>query len=153
MRIISETKAGIDKLVVPTFVDNAEQRIDFPFGIPGFETSRFYMLSRLKEHEYFNMLKAEDDSQIALLVMNAGYLKSKNCIMITPAILESVSASDQNALSIYVVLKIDQESGMFTANLRAPLIVNDSTNVGRQVILDNKSLPVAHPLIPLSNQE
>ena len=153
MRIIPDTSESVDQPIMTTFHHDEEQRIDFPFGLPGFESSRYFILSRLKDHELFNMLKSEDDARISLLIMNARYLKSQKCITISQSDLESVGAANQNELSIFVILKIDHESGLFTANLRAPLIVNSASNKGRQVILDDKNLSVTHPLIPLASQE
>ncbi|MFH1851431.1 MAG: flagellar assembly protein FliW [Candidatus Neomarinimicrobiota bacterium] len=127
--------------------------LEFPFGIPGFESIHAFRLLKLIDYRPFVLLEAVDDSRITLLLVNLQYLKSRAAIQISRVDLLSVGCRPTEAAEIYVILKIDQETGLFTANLRAPLVINENSGTGRQVILDDKSLPVAHPLILLANQE
>ena len=139
-----------DFILTSIYTEN-EEKIEFSHGIPGFESFRHFKLFNLKDHELFHILKSDDEAQIELLTINVRFLKSQSVITISKADMESIGATSQDELELFVILKIDHESGLFTANMRAPIIINLHRHLGRQVILDDKNLPITHPLIPISS--
>jgi len=140
-----------EDFILTSIYTKNEDKIEFSHGIPGFESIRYFTLFNLKDHELFHILKSDDEAQIELLTINVRFLKSQSEITISKADMESIGATSQDELELFVILKIDHESGLFTANMRAPIIINLHRQLGRQVILEDKNLPITHPLIPISS--
>ena len=64
-----------------------------------------------------------------------------------PVVLSAVGAADRAAVTVLVILTIPTGLADATANLRAPLIVNDDTGRAVQVVLDDETLSMNGPLV------
>jgi flagellar assembly factor FliW len=110
--------------------------VEFPDGIPGFEEYRNYLIVDDEDSQPFRWL-------VSLEVPDLSFA------MIDPAlIIDSYCSGMFNNPDVIVFLLVALKTPLkaSTANLRSPIVIDNATRSGRQVILDDESLSVRHPL-------
>jgi flagellar assembly factor FliW len=125
---------------------NETDVIAFPWGLPGFPTSRRWLLLSLETQPGFVWLQSLDEVKIALPTIDP-CLVFEDYDPKLPAYafvaLEVKDAADFTTLCVVVVTENAEE---MTVNLMAPIIVNLRTRRARQVLLDNPSYSVREPI-------
>jgi flagellar assembly factor FliW len=120
--------------------------IEFPWGLPGFPSSRRWLLLSLDTHPSFVWLQSLDDVGVALPTADP-CLIFENYDPKLPAYafvaLEIVRPEEFTTLCVVVVTPNAEE---MTMNLMAPIIVNLRTRKARQVMLENSAYSVREPI-------
>jgi flagellar assembly factor FliW len=120
---------SIDRLVV-----------EFPSGIPGFETHRRFVLIASAELSPLGCLKAVDASDVSFLVLDPRLLFFNYDLTLSESERARIGAdADEPLLWLAIVTITEKEA---TANLRAPVVINPSKMIGCQLIRDNDQYPV-----------
>ena len=120
--------------------------IDLINGLPGFENLTAFSLAELEGYAPFCALQSVEHPEISMLVIDAKLLAIWKDIDIPPRELQILDLETTGDSEQYVILKIDQGTQEFTANIKAPIVFNPASGAANQVILDNASLSVEHPL-------
>jgi len=115
-------------------------------GLPGFENLHTFILAELEGYAPFCALKSVEQPEISMLVIDAKLLPVWHDIEIPARELQILNLEDSGTAEQFVILKVDQHSQEFTANIKAPIVINPQSGSANQVILDNASLSVEHPL-------
>lgn len=137
---ISTTRFG--KIGIPE-----HQIITFPEGLIGFSGFKRYLIIERQKDGPFQWLQSMDNPELAFLVTDPllfypGYkveLKGKE-----NAILKLARAKEGKVL---VLVVIPQDSSQIRANLLAPLVINTSRRLGKQVILEESGYPLQYQLL------
>jgi flagellar assembly factor FliW len=120
---------SIDRLVV-----------EFPSGIPGFESHRRFVLIASVELSPLGCLKAVDASDVSFLVLDPRLLFFNYDLTLSEFERARIGAdADEPLLWLAIVTITEKEA---TANLRAPVVINPSKMLGCQLIRDNDQYPV-----------
>ncbi|MBN1037785.1 flagellar assembly protein FliW [Clostridium botulinum] len=124
-----------------------KDKITFKKGILGFENLKEYILVDLKECEPFKLLQSLEDEDVGLIVVSPfEFLKNYETKLNTEEIKRlEIRSEEEVALVTTVTLNSDPKK--ITTNLKAPLIINISNNLGEQIILDNSDYKIKHLLI------
>ena len=127
--------------------------IKFAEGIPGFPNSKNYvMLSKRDQNELFCWLQSCDEADIAfaLTVPYVFYPDYK------PDVADSELATigvhgqdDMKDISVFNIMVIPNNAKEATVNLKAPVVINEKTNMGGQFIANNADYTVRHKLADL----
>ncbi|MBH50266.1 MAG: hypothetical protein CMG69_05915 [Candidatus Marinimicrobia bacterium] len=125
---------------------NLKNIINFKNGIPGFENLSKFIIVPLKEYPPFYVFQSLEDPPIAMLVISIKYFESQDEIAVDKIDLVQIEANHQNDTDIYFIIKMSNENNQFTANTKAPIVVNPEVLEGCQVILENQKLQIEHPL-------
>jgi flagellar assembly factor FliW len=130
---------------------NIEQRkvIKFTYGLPGFEELTKFEVEDLKDYQPFSVLQSLEETDISMLILDVRYLKICDQIKISFDELKRIGVYSDNIgenIKIYVILKIDEEKQILSANVKAPIVINTEKRLGGQIILDDKNLPVEYIL-------
>jgi flagellar assembly factor FliW len=115
-------------------------------GILGFEHLKRYVLLTQNEKIPFMWFQSIDDSSIAFVIINSFIIVPEYDLMISDndtRFLEIESPDDVVVLSI---VTIRSNPFKVTANLRAPLVINQKSRFGKQVILNEPDYPVQYSL-------
>jgi flagellar assembly factor FliW len=115
-------------------------------GILGFEHLKRYVLLTQNEKIPFLWLQSIDDGSIAFVVINPFIVTPEYDLLISnndTRFLEIESPEDVVLLSI---VTIRSNPFKVTANLRAPLVINQKNRFGKQVVLDNSDYSIQHSL-------
>ena len=125
---------------------NLNNILNFENGIPGFETLSKFIIVPLKEYPPFYVFQSLEEPPIAMLVISIKYFESKDEIVVDQTDLDQINASHQNNTNIYFIIKMSNQNNQFTANTKAPIVINPEVLEGCQVILENPKLQIEHPL-------
>lgn len=128
----------------------------FPEGVLGFPAQRRYiLLEHNAEGSPFKWLQSLDDPDLAFIVVEPFFLDPRYQFEIdldTERTIGTVSAAD---CAVMCIVNVPQNHPIrMTANLKAPLLVNVETRLGRQVILGSQAYAISMPVFPdLSERE
>jgi len=125
----------------------ALKNVDLLNGLPGFEHLHTFVLAELEGYAPFCAFQSVDQPEISMLVIDAKLLNIWKGIDLPPRELQILGLEKTGESEQYVILKVDQGTQEFTANIKAPIVFNPESGAANQVILDNASLSVEHPLI------
>ncbi|MBL0385517.1 flagellar assembly protein FliW [Tumebacillus sp. ITR2] len=127
--------------------------LTFADGLYGFEVIREYVLVQTDATLPFAYMQAKDEPGICLLVADP--------FVFNPSYEFDLSAQDTQALGnpapsdlqIWVTVTTEEEMEQSTMNLLAPLVLNTTTKVGRQVVLHESGYQSRTPMFPKKEAE
>ena len=128
-----------NETVDPAVTDMAT--IIFKYGLPGFESLTQFTLSDVPEFPPFQTLTSLEEPNFSLLVLGLSVLNIENELEVLMKELK-LKGVNQEENDIFLILKLDHKNKVFTANIKAPVIVTKDDSQGYQIILDNPGLPV-----------
>ncbi|HVV35373.1 MAG TPA: flagellar assembly protein FliW [Acidimicrobiales bacterium] len=125
----------------------ADRVLSFPDGLPGFADAHGFVLVDVQDNEAFFWLQSTEDPGLAFLCAIPW--------LFFPEYAPEVPDDDQTALEletaedamVLTILTVHREESYVTANLLGPVVVNQRTRVGRQVVLFGDDYPVQAPLV------
>jgi flagellar assembly factor FliW len=128
----------------------AAPELKFPAGVPGFEKLHRWRLMEHQEAWPFLHLSSLERPAVTIVVVEPRVVFRNYAAEFSPENLASVGLTSVDDGVILAVVSLDPERP--TLNLRAPLLINPETNAGAQIVLDDESWPVSHPLFPASEE-
>jgi flagellar assembly factor FliW len=108
-----------------------EQIITFPEGLIGFEQLKKFILILDEDSQPFRWLVSLEDSDISFPVIEPHALAPE---YVVPNV-------EPTTHTVLVVVTLREPLEHSTMNLRSPLILENQSQHGRQVILDNDAYP------------
>jgi flagellar assembly factor FliW len=121
-----------------------EAVIEFPAGIPGFETCRRFVLVDSDELAPLRCLNALDPPGASFLTIDPRLVEPSYDTELRDFERARISAGS-DALLWLAIVTVSSEGA--TVNLRAPIVINPGRMVGCQFIRDDGDYPVHFPLI------
>lgn len=120
----------------------------FPNGLLGYESSRHWMLLSDTDNSHVAWLQSVSDPQVALPVISPRKFLPDYKVVISQRQLSPLHlrASDR----VYVMCVLSKTGKTLTVNLKGPILLNLSQQLGIQVVL-NDNLPLALPLVQTSS--
>jgi flagellar assembly factor FliW len=127
----------------------AEDVIEFPFGLIGLGGLRHALIDR-NPGTGFRWLHAVDNPALALPVVSPYQFFSSFSLRIAAEDRERTGIQDAAAAQLYVTVRATPNPLDITANLRAPLLIQDGR--GYQVINTDEDATLQAPLFALPTQ-
>jgi flagellar assembly factor FliW len=135
---------------------DAHKTLTFPEGLPGFESCRLFTV--LPHHTAeggkgspFVWLQSLERGELAFLAIEPHQVFPDYAPRVPRAELESLNLTEEAVLPrLYSLLTVPagDPSGI-TANLMAPILINSSARVAKQVVLNTDQYSLRHRLIPI----
>jgi flagellar assembly factor FliW len=130
--------------------------ITFPEGLPGFEGCRRFTLvphpgPQGRCDSPFEWLQSVDDGSLAFLTMDPRLAFPQYDPHLPSAELEAVSLErvDREGARLYALLTVPKgDPAGITANLLAPLVVNEYARLGKQIVASGENYGLRHRLVP-----
>jgi flagellar assembly factor FliW len=138
MRVDTKAYGSID-------VDE-RQRIEFPYGILGFEKLNSYVLLDAPQQPFY-WLQALDLVEVAFVMINPVIFRPDYSVEVPREELEEIGIDSPDKMLTFAIVTIPQNPAEMTANLQGPIIINKETRVGRQSISTNPKWEVRHPVL------
>ncbi|WP_054739629.1 flagellar assembly protein FliW [Cellulosilyticum ruminicola] len=130
-------------------VEFTEDRIiNFKEGIPGFREYTKYIIIEEEENSFAH-LQSIEDGNLSFIVINPYILKKDYSIDIKDQYVEMLGGGGPENFSVYVVTAIIDKVEDATVNLIAPIIIQNETREGMQVILENTKYTTKHKIVDL----
>ncbi len=110
--------------------------LSFPAGMIGFEDLHRYILINDEDSKPFLWLVSLEDGEIAFPLIIPSLIAEEYEIA-------GVQETDTTTLTVVALRDNIEES---TVNLRSPVLIDNKTQMGKQIVLENDRYPFQHPL-------
>jgi flagellar assembly factor FliW len=121
--------------------------IDFVAPMPGFPDDTHFVLVRLDETGIVFSLKSVDSPGLRFLVVPPAVFFPDYAPEIDDETLLGLAVRDPKNLLVLLVIATGATADEATANLMAPIILNQETRRAVQLVLSGTGLPVRAPLL------
>ena len=130
-----------------------EDVLTFPNGLFGFETEQSFLLLPFAGSDG-NMLcfQSLQTPSLAFVAVNPFSLCPEYAPVLADEELGRMGVTRSEDLCYYVLCVVRQPVGASTVNLRCPVVINDETRQGMQVILETDLYGMRHRLDELSDR-
>lgn len=126
--------------------------INFAEGIPAFDAEKEFVIIPYSQDAPFFFLQSVKTPDLAFLMANPFVFFEDYEFTINDESLQKLKLKDQKDLLIYCLLTIPESNiKKATANLLAPIIINQVNHQGMQLILENSPYNTRHLLINKKN--
>ena len=123
------------------------EMINFPEPMLGFEDSRKYVIIQFyDDSDSLLCLQSADKPDLALVLVNPHYILEKYSPALNSEDLSILRAHEDTPLAFYNIAVVHDDWKDSTVNLRCPIATNPKTMLGRQIIMEDTSYSMRHPL-------
>ena len=112
--------------------------IDFPYGIPGFESNKKFVIVRMPDFLPFEWLVAADDSGLRFAVVNPMVFRPDYSPNIIKEQLGDLRFDSSEDVLIYAIVTLKPNPVESTVNLIGPVFINKNKHIGKQVIIEDE---------------
>lgn len=116
--------------------------IEFTEGLLGFENLKKFFIVDPGDQTLILWLQSIDDAATAFPIIEPKIFQPNYMVKLLPVELNSLSLENLQHASVYTVLTIPQNVTEMSANLKAPIIINNKTKMARQIVLQDSKLEV-----------
>ncbi len=110
--------------------------ITFKSGLPGFESEKEFIIVLSRDAELpFHYLQSVNNEDVTFVITNPFIFAGQYDFELSEEILSELEIKNSEEISVYAITTIPDNTENTTINLMAPVIVNNTNNFGRQVIL------------------
>ena len=120
--------------------------ITFKEGILGFESLKKFFIVDPGDQTLILWLQSTEDGSTAFPMIEPKIFKPDYIVKLLPAELNSLQLESLQCASVYTILTIPQTVTEMSANLKAPVIINNQSKDARQIVLQDNKLEVRHKM-------
>jgi len=121
--------------------------IVFEKGIPGFEQSRRFVLTKVPAFEPFEWLVNVETRKLRFALINPMLFKPDYNPKITSSHIDGLKLANPEDVALYCIVTLNKDPMQTTANLMGPVVINRTSRLGKQVILDDGSYSVKERIL------
>lgn len=125
---------------------NKEDVINFSEGLLGFENLKQFFVVDPGDSTLILWLQSIEDESIAFPIIEPKIFKPDYVAKLLPADMNSVKLESVNEAKIYSILTIPSDITQMSANLKAPIVINNTQNIARQIVLQDNKLSVKYEM-------
>ncbi|MCI1592501.1 flagellar assembly protein FliW [Heyndrickxia oleronia] len=115
-------------------------------GIPGFPDEKKFILLGLPEQDMFSIMQSVNTPDLAFVLTSPFRFIEKYEFTLDEHTLEQLEIENQEDISIFSIVTIQDPFEKTTTNLQAPIILNVKNNQAKQVILNDTEYKIKHSL-------
>lgn len=116
--------------------------IVFKEGLLGFEDLKKFFIVDPGDQTLILWFQSAEDPATAFPILEPKIFKPDYIVKLLPAELASLELESINNASVYTILTIPKNVQEMSANLKAPIVINNKTKVARQIVLQDSKLEV-----------
>ncbi len=120
--------------------------ITFSKGIPGFLDENKFVILPFGEDTGVSVMQSVSNPQLAFVVTNPFFFYKEYDFKIDDQVVEQLQLDSDKDVTVYVILTLQDPFEKTTANLQAPVVINNKKQLGKQVILTNTSYQTKHAI-------
>ncbi|MBY6052165.1 flagellar assembly protein FliW [Cytobacillus firmus] len=128
-----------------------EEIIKFPSGIPGFLDEKEFYIIPLEGTDLF-VLQSVKTTEVAFIVTDPFVLFPQYEFDLPEEALEKIEIQSNKDVATFAILTIREPFQETTANLQAPLVINQTKKLGKQVILNQTTYQTKHKIMTPQEQ-
>ena len=116
--------------------------IVFKEGLLGFENLKKFFIVDPGDQTLILWFQSAEDPATAFPIIEPKIFKPEYIVKLLPAELASLDLESINDASVYTILTIPKVVTEMSANLKAPIVINNKTKIARQIVLQDSKLEV-----------
>ncbi|EQK43637.1 fliW family protein [[Clostridium] bifermentans ATCC 638] len=120
--------------------------LTFKKGLPGFELLLSFELENLENNEKFKILKSKEED-ISFVTTSPFEIYKDYEINLNDETIKELQIENPEDVLVLTIITLGKTLQESTINLKAPIIINIKSNLGRQYILQTDKYETKHPLI------
>jgi len=122
--------------------------ITFPSGLPGFKHETKFILHPLSSipAEVFQTLQSVNTPHLAFVVANPYHFYRDYEFRLNEPARKHLQISHEKDVLVLAIVTLKSPFEKSTLNLKAPLIINSTLQLGKQLILTDEDYPMKAPL-------
>ena len=124
-----------------------KDRIFFPQGLLGFEKNKYYLLRDHEESYPFVWMINAEMPELSFIMVNPMLFCPEYSPNISRRELNELEIANPQSLLMYVIVTLHQDSYQTTANLRAPILINNEKKLGKQLVLLDDQYSTKHRIL------
>ena len=124
-----------------------KQKIYFKDGILGFEDIHNFFLLDTEEGSPFYWFQALEEPEIAFIIIDPRFIEPEYKLDIDKKELDDMEVDNEEDLLIFSIVTIYEKPEDITVNLLGPIVINKKNLMAKQVINQNDTYLIKHPLI------
>lgn len=136
----------IETLTLGTVEINEQQCIRFAQGVPGFEHLHDFALIDLQGDMPLQQLQSVEEPAISFLVGDPFYFYPDYAWDVPEAVQTELKITEEVELKVVCIITIPSDVSASTINLLAPILINSSERLGKQLILHTERYKPRQPL-------
>ncbi len=121
--------------------------IFFPEGIIGFEKHKEYAIINEKSKEPFFWMQAKDNPEAAFIIIDPKEFMAEYDPILSNTDKTFLRVEQACQCQCFSIICVPKDSDKITANLLAPLFINQRENIGRQVVLQDQDYSVQYLIL------
>jgi flagellar assembly factor FliW len=111
--------------------------ISFESGLYGFEDKHSFLFIPSEDDQFqFNWLQSVEDPELVFIVTDPFLFVANYDFEIEDGLVEQLKIKAAEDLSILSIVNVGEDVELTTVNIKAPIIINHHTKIGKQIILD-----------------
>ena len=116
--------------------------LTFKDGLLGYDNLKKYFVVDPGDQTLILWLQSIDDEATAFPIIEPKIFNPEYTVKLLPAELQSLSLENLSDASIYTILTIPSVVTEMSANLKAPVVINNKTKNARQIVLQDSKLEI-----------
>jgi flagellar assembly factor FliW len=120
--------------------------VSFKEGLLGFENLKHFFVVDPGDQTLILWLQSSEQPSLAFPIIEPKIFKPEYTVQLVPSEMNSLNLENINDAVVYSILTIPQVVTEMNANLKAPIIINNKTKLGRQIVLQDSKLEVKFPM-------
>ncbi|MEC2055478.1 flagellar assembly protein FliW [Peribacillus psychrosaccharolyticus] len=122
----------------------------FENGMPGFLDETQFVILPLEDTSLL-VLQSVTTLEVAFIITSPFEVFPDYNVKLTDEVLTSLQIEAEEEVLVYTILTVREPFAKTTANLQAPIVINNKKRIAKQYITNDTSFSMRQPLIP--NQE
>jgi len=116
--------------------------ITFREGMLGFDELKKFFIVDPGDQTLILWMQSIENPAVAFPILEPKIFKPDFIVRLMAAEMISLELESLSEASIYTVLTIPQDVSLMSANLKAPIVINNKTKMARQIVLQDSKLEV-----------
>lgn len=125
---------------------NKEDIIQFEKGIPGFLDEKEFIILPLSDDQTFFVLQSVATPYVGLVAASPFSFFQNYEFKLEDSVIDELDIKTDKDVSVYIIVSVADPFEKTTANLQAPVIINNSNQKAKQIILNEGNYKIKHPL-------
>jgi flagellar assembly factor FliW len=121
--------------------------IHFEHGIPGFIEEKDFILLPMDVESPFFIMQSKQTPELGFVVTNPFHFFKDYEFDLLEHDKESLEIKNETDIQLFTILSVKEPFSETTANLKAPIVINISSKLAKQVILNDTSYSARHKII------
>ncbi|WP_257350268.1 flagellar assembly protein FliW [Pseudalkalibacillus decolorationis] len=116
-------------------------------GLPGFIGEKRFAILPFGEDSFFQIFQSVHKAELAFVITNPFLFFKDYEFNVPESVRNQLKIEREQDVLTFVILTVKEPFDGTTANLKAPLVVNSGSNLGKQIVLNDEEYQTKHLLI------